>query len=324
MNVNRRTLMLLIIFVAVIGGVYAITLWQRGRETARLLTEVQSTNHGTATEAIVSLRERVPSVRPELINLMRHADPDVRWRAALLLGETTDRESRDALLAALTDEAPTVRTQATLALGKREVRTSADRIALIAATEWEDLAVRVAALQALRMLRAGEYLDQAMAIAGDRPPPPPPPAESEDAEEEEVEEYTDDTALLRAEAVHAVATLAAAHPDAARRADGIEMLVASTNAAEEPNADVRRAACYAIGDLAAGVRSDELQRSAVNALIAAMDDELGDVRIAATHTLRIMSTPAEMRDSVRRAMNSALNDDHYWVRQVAEEAVSGG
>lgn len=313
--------MLLIIFVAVIGGVYAITLWQRGRETERLLTEVQSTNHGTATDAIMSLRERVPSVRQELIGLMRHADPNVRWRAALLLGEAADRESRDALLAALTDDAPTVRAQATLGLAKRGVRPSADRIALIAATDWEDAAVRVAALQALRMMRASEYLDQAMVIAGDRPPPPP--AETED-DEEEVEEYTDDTALLRVEAVHAVATLGAAHPDATSRAAALELLAASADAAQEPNSEVRRAACYAIGDFATGVRSDELQRDAVGALIAAMDDEIGDVRIAAAHSLRIMPTPTEMRDSVRRAMNSALNDDHYWVREAAEEAVSGG
>ena len=330
--------MLLVIVVAVVGGVYAITSWQRTRETSRLLTDVQSTNHGVATDAMISLRERVPSVASELINLMRHTDPNVRWRAANLLADASDARSRDALLAALTDDSPTVRMQAVLALGKRDVRDSADQIALIASSEFEDLAVRTAALQALRMLRTGTHLAEAIAIAGDRPPPPPAVDDEEVAEAEaeaeveeaaeEAEEYSDDTVLLRQEALYTVAALGGTYrADTAERGpalDAADALVEGSDASIEHDSDVRRAACYALGDLASLVRNEQVHRRAVEALIAAMTDEVGDVRIAATQTLRLVPVPAEMSNDVNRALEDAVNDDHYWVRRAAEEAVRGG
>lgn len=323
MNVNRRTLTLLIVAVAVIGGVYAITWWQRARETSRLLSEVQSTDHGMASEAMMSLHERVPSVRGDLLDLIRHADPNVRWRAALLLGEASDSASRDALVTALNDEAPTVRVQAILSLGKRDATGSADKIALMASDDAQSVAVRTAAMQALRMLRTPTHLAEASAIAGDRPPPPPP------EDDEAFEDYVDETALLRQEAVRTVAVLGGldrSEPGALERPfqDAADLLVASIDPDEEHNSDVRGAACYALGDLAKQVRDEELHRQTVRALIAAMNDEVGDVRIAAAHTLRLVPVPANLRDSFNRAMNSAINDDHYWVRKIAEEAVRGG
>ena len=322
MNVNRRTVTLLIVAIAVIGGVYAITWWQRDRETGRLLTEMQSTDHRIASEAITPLADRVPSVRASLIGLMQHDDSDVRWRSALILGEARDSLSRDALMVALSDEVPTVRAQAALALGKRNVRAAADRIALMAASDEEELEVRTAAVQALRMLRTSTHLLEVVEIAGDRPPPPP------EEDDEDAEEYVDETALLRQEAVYAVAALYARSPaangDLVPADNAISVLVASTDPSTEPNADVRRAACYALGDLAGNVREEEIHRSAVGALLSAMNDEVGDVRIAAGHTLQLVPVPANMRQSVNRAMEAAANDDHYWVRRAAERAVGGG
>ncbi len=51
MKVNRRTAMLLIIVLVVIVGVYAITQWQRARETGNLLEALKSTDHSEATKA---------------------------------------------------------------------------------------------------------------------------------------------------------------------------------------------------------------------------------------------------------------------------------
>jgi HEAT repeat protein len=322
MNVNRRTVTLLVVAVVVVGGVYAITWWQRSRETRRLLEEVESSDHGIATEAMITLRERVPSVQAELLGLMDHTDANVRWRAALLLAESDDARSRERLDQALTDDAASVRAEAALALGKRGVRGSADRIALLAAGDTEPVAVRTAAMRALQMLRTGTHLAEAIAVASDRPPPPPP------EDDEAFEDYVDETAPLRLQAVRTAAVLGAtigSGPEAegSRAKRAVEMLIESADAEEEPNDEVRQAACYALGDLALLVGDEEVQREAVHGLIAGLEDEVGDVRIAAAHSLRLAPVPKTMRESVRMAMRDLANDDHYWVREIAEEAVAG-
>ncbi len=329
MNVNRRTVILLVIAVVVIGGVYTITWWQRARETDRLVSEMQSPDHGPATEAITSLRDRVPSIRDRLITLMQHTDPIVRRRAAVLLAELDDADSRDALVAALNDDAATVRAEAAIALGRRSEIAAADRLALMAAADEEAVGVRTAAMQALRRLRTTTYLAEAIAIAEDRPPPPPPDEDDDDEEEDDAEEYEDATMLLRQEAVYAIAALTPRRPTEADIADytagdAVMTLAESTDPDLEPSSEVRRAACYALGDLVTRVGDEEVRRSAVRALLGAMEDEVGDVRIAAAHTVRMVPVPSGLRDRVDRALAAAEDDDHYWVRRVAEEAVRGG
>ncbi len=319
---NRRTVTLLVVAVVVVGGVYAITWWQRSRETQRLLEEVESPDHGIATEAILTLRERVPSVQEELLGLMDHRDASVRWRAALLLAESDDARSRELLDRALRDEAPSVRAEAALSLGKRGGRGSADRIGLLAASDTEPVAVRTAAMRALQMLRTGTHLAEAIAVARDRPPPPPP------EDDEAFEDYVDETAPLRLQAVRTAGVLgstsgAGSEMEGSRAEQAVEMLRESADADEEPNDEVRQAACYALGDLARLAGDEEVQRDAVHGLITGLEDEVGDVRIAAAHSLRLAPVPKTMRESVRIAMRELANDDHYWVREIAEEAVAG-
>ena len=341
MKVNRRTWTLLIVAVAVIGGVYAITVWQRGRETRRLLDELRSPDHAVAAQAMTSLRDRVPSVRKQLMQDAAGTTGPTRWRAIELLAEVKDAASRDALMNALQDADPTVRASAAMSLGKRGVRGAADRIAILAASDDELIEVRLAAIRALAMLGTATHVAEVASIATTRPAPPPEepeePVETEEAEAaEEVEapaepeeEWSDETAELRVEAVRTIATLgASARPEGAATgtSPAIEAVNVLTEACspEEHNDEVRQAACYALTDLAELSTDGELRTLAIDALLEAADDEVGDVRIAAIHGLTLVTVPASRSDAVAKAMADALNDQHYWVRVAAGEEPIGG
>ncbi len=329
MNVNRRTWTLLIVAVAVIGGVYAITIWQRARETKRLLSDLRAPDHAVAAEAMTTLRDRVSSVRDTLIEQAR-TDGPARWRAVELLASATDATSREVLMDALQAEDPTVQAAAARALSQRGVRAAADRIALLSTAEDVPMKVRLAAVRALRGLKTATHLAEMSRLATDRPPPPPEEPEEEADEEaaEAEDEWSDDTAELRLEAVRAVAMLGAEGkaetPGGSDPALEAADVLAEACSPREHNDEVRQAACYAFVDLAQLEMRDEIEERAVRALLDAADDEVGDVRIAAIHGLTVVPTPLDLTDQVDRAMEDALEDDHYWVRVAAGEEPIGG
>lgn len=331
-NVNRRTVVLVSVVIVVIAGVYAITRWQQARETRELLTLLHSNDHGEAMKAMAGLRERGSSIEDELIrNLERGNDP-VRWRAAVLLGSVSTERSREALQKALTDDYDDVRMDAALALGRLGARSAADRLALMVSNEDEEIPVRTAALRALMLLNSGPHLPQASELANDRPPQPP----SEEEIEAGAEVPPDDTAQLRATAVSALGAMGGvadvevagrvknSKGESAATAAGSALMVLeeSIDPEEEPNADVRRVACYAITDLVRPTQDDELSATAAGILIDALDDENGNVRIAATHALGLMRIPDSVEDGVARAIEDAKNDEHYWVREAAQETAA--
>jgi HEAT repeat protein len=84
-----------------------------------------------------------------------------------------------------------------------------------------------------------------------------------------------------------------------------------------------RVACYAITDLVRPTEDDELSATAAGILIDALDDENGNVRIAATHALGLMRIPDSVEDKVARAIEDAKNDEHYWVREAETAARTG-
>ncbi|MFW5868179.1 MAG: HEAT repeat domain-containing protein, partial [Armatimonadota bacterium] len=341
---------LLIVAVAVIGGVYAITVWQRSRETQRLMEELRSPDHAVAAQAMTLLRERIASVDEELVEIAAQEGAPARWRAIELLAHADGDASRDALMNALQAPDPVVRAAAASALAERGVRGAADRIALMATAEEESMPVRLAAVRALQSLRTTTHLAELTRLATDRPPPPPveeeadadeEPADAEEpaadeaadpaeepVEEEPAEEWSDDTEDLRIEAVRAIAVLGA-HGEGAgaageRPAQRAVAVLAEAAGPREHSARVRQAACYALTDLAQLELTDDVRTRVVEELLAAADDEIGDVRIAAIHGLSVLTPPAELRDRVRQAMEDALSDDHYWVRVAAGEEPIGG
>ncbi len=333
MNVNRRTVTLIVVVLAVVVGVYAITRWQRARETRQLLEDLRSPNHAVANRALTGLRDRTEAVSDTLIEYLDSADDNTRWRAAMLLGTVKTRASRDALIDALDDESPDVRLNAALSLGHGKARGAAERIAMLAQNPAEPLEVRMAAVEALQMLASATHVAEISSIAADRPPVPEPVEEgAEEAEDAaEAEPVEDETEELRQRAVDALARLGAAEPV---RAEGtttrsvamkaVETLRDSVDPTLEPSAQVRQAAAYALGDLARLVTEEEVRTIATNALIDACSDEVGNVRIAAVHSLRLISPPLELVSRVNETLEDALNDDHYWVREAAREAVAGG
>ncbi len=337
MHVNRRTVTLVVVVIAVIAGVYAITWWQRTRETERLLTDLQVADHGVATKAMEGLRDRASAISDRLVRLLREGGDQQRWRAAVLLGDAGGARVRDALVEALNDPSADVRLAAALSLGRLGARGAADRIAMLAADADEEIVVRAGAVRTLGRLRASEHLDDVRKIVADRPEPPPPPPEEGGEEAADAEEPPpDDTAPLRRAAVHAAAVLGAtADVSGAAEADGEEaagpaartaaVLIASSVAANEPNATVRLSACYALADLAALSPDPEIRLQVVRALAGALQsDEVADVRIAAAHSLRIIEAPPDAAEIARRALDEARFDDHYWVREAAMEATQGG
>lgn len=365
MSVNRRTITLIVVVVAVSAGIYAITWWQRSRETQRLLKDLQDRDHAVATEAIEGLCARAPAIRDELLTLLAGGDDLTRWRAAELLGFAGGPGVRAALTAALDDSYPDVRLNAALSLGRLKAREAAGRIAMMAQAPDEELPVRIAAVNALRLLGAEDQLDALMALVEARPAPLP--AEEKVAEEPAPAAATptapvapppaaaeppvpppDDTWLLRVAAVQTVGILAPAAqmrwmPEAPEvpaedrtdtapelepagpAARAMTVLTAAVDPEQEPNANVRQAACYALGDLLGLLAPDDKTSSAtIQVLVGAMRDEASEVRIAAAHTLNIIPvSPADL-PVVQDALAEALNDDHYWVRQAAMEATQGG
>jgi HEAT repeat protein len=332
MKVNRRTVILLIVVVIVIVGVYAITRWQQGRETRDLLALLHSPDHGKAIKAMAGLRERGSSIEHELIHNLKVGNKAARWRAAVLLGSVPTAAAKQALQNALTDDYDDVRMDAAMALGKLGATEAAEKLGTMVTDEDEETPVRTAALRALVLLKSGAHVKAAAELA--KAWPPQPPSEEEIAAGAEVP--PDDTAQLRATAVAALGVLGAVAdeklPDQVKDSSGrsgattaesaLMVLKESTVADKEPNADVRRQACYAIADLAAAKAEDKLSSDAARGLISALDDESGNVRLAATYAIGLMSIPEGVQDEVARAIEKAANDDHYWVREAAQETAS--
>lgn len=327
MPVNRRTLTLIIVVVAVIAGVYAITWWQRSRETQRLLKDLQDRDHAVATEAIEGLRDRVPAIRDELLAMLTGGDNHTRWRAAELLGFAGGPQVREALTGALTDSYPDVRLNAALSLARLNARDAAAPVATLAADPDEELPVRIAAVNALRSLRADDQLDTLIQLVEARPEPPP--AEEEVAPEpapaapapgttapaaaapavEAPAPPPDETWLLRVAAVRAVAILA---PSAQMHRAPEQPEVAAEGAAGDlPELEAAGPASRAVAVLAASTDPRQEPHASVRqAACYALGDLLGlspDDQSTATAIQALVDALGDEISDVRIAAVHTLN-----------------
>jgi len=330
MKVNRRTALLLIIVVVVIGGVYAITQWQRSRETAKLLEALWSDDHGVAMKAMTALRERAPAIQAQLTTNMSESNENVRWRSAMLLGSVRTAAARSALQAALKDSSAAVRMNAAMSLGRVGANGAAtESLGDLAVSKDEEVPVRTAAVRALTLLRSGAHLPELAVLAGERPPVYPEGEAPEDAP-------ADETVALRQAAVAGVGVLGAvADPElgsqvlnssrmpAESASEGaMNVLSESASALLEPSPVVRATACTAISDLAVAAADAEVVTKGLRALLDALKDDSDIVRIAAMDAIDLVPVPADMVDQVERAQEAATADDGYWVRQAATNADS--
>jgi len=99
--------------------------------------------------------------------------------------------------------------------------------------------------------------------------------------------------------------------------DAIGTVANTLDAEQEPNAEVRTAAAYCLGDMAA--KTGAAQAGAVaDALVKAQEDETGDVRAAALHSMSYLrAASGDIRSRLQQTLESALSDDFYWAREAA-------
>jgi len=301
-------------------------------QTRELLFLLHSDDHGEAMKAMSGLRERAGAIEGQLIKNLETGREAVRWRSAVLLGSVRSVKAKEALENVLTDDYDDVRMDAALALGKLGDRAVADRLALMVASDEEEIPVRTAAVRTLILLKSGAHLPEVAELAGERPPLPP----TEEEIEAGAEVPPDDTAQLRATAVAAVGVLGGVADEqvagrvkdskgrsgSSAAASALNVLAESIDPELEPNPVVRAAACLAIADLARVTEKDEVCSDAVRTLVRAYKDEEGDVRVAAIHALGLVSIPDSVQSQAQGAITEANNDDHYWVREAAIEAAS--
>ena len=100
-------------------------------------------------------------------------------------------------------------------------------------------------------------------------------------------------------------------------AETLSVLVETVSSHNEPHAEVRTAAAYALGDIARRVSDTQRAESLVRGLMRALDDEIGDVRAAALHSLGFALVPNHYEKQVEQALAEGLQDDFYWSREAA-------
>lgn len=102
-------------------------------------------------------------------------------------------------------------------------------------------------------------------------------------------------------------------------ADGVSALNAALNAKTEPNVEVRVAAAYALADIAR-VGDGKATDALVAAMLAGLEDEIGDVRAAALHSMASLKD-GSAKDKLSGALQKALDDDFYWAREAAKSSM---
>jgi len=297
--VNRRSVVITLIIILVAAGGYSLTYWQQLRKSRQWLEEMSGKDDKQASAAMEQLATRGVKVYQPLVELAHSSEPEARWRSAVMLGQLGQPKAAEVLLPMLDDPEVTVRAAATEALGHLGIEDAAGKVGQLVANDQEKLEVRISAARALALIPDEAAVPQlAGALAYQ-------PAVDEEA--------TDDSWQLRVEVAWALG--------AAATTEAIEALAQRLTNAREPDARVRTATAYALGDAVtqSGSAEEGGAASALDALLEASEDETGDVRVAAIDSLLRVSWPKEQSDRVEQVLEKAKSDPHYWVRQAVTE-----
>jgi HEAT repeat protein len=292
--VSRKTLTNLIIVVVLIAVVWAVSVLQRSARAGALIQDLQQADDYQAYKAMRKVSGLGGSALARAVPLLSAAQPYVRARAALLVGETHDRRYAAAVEGLLQDKDASVRQAAATALGHLGAPDAVQRLTALLQDTQQPLEVRTAAARSLGLLGGPEAAAALIALLQ----APPNPAEA---------------------ALREAATVALG---ATNSREAVAELIARLQPGQEPDVVLRTLAAEA---LAHAVGPDSQQATLVaDALIAALDvdrEKATEVRIAAAHALGQVSLPPEMGDSARAALQEALNDPEYWVREAAKKAL---
>ncbi len=326
---QRRHIIWIVIIAIIAGGVWYITALQRARKTQELLTKLASQDESEALDAMDQLRHRGRELEPALVRMLASDNPRVRWRAAMLAAQIRMRnpKGRAQLAKLVSDPSPAVQRAAIVAVGQLGIDQAAGALLKVVGSDNADPDVRALAALALGRL-AHERAVKPLAKLLSQHPPVKPKAEQQpeeeaqateeaaaEAEEDEAakeEEQPDELWRARMEAALALGHISG--PDA------VEALTQACRDDTEPRSDVRVAACYALADAYDKLTKRDDKSKVVHALVDALADEVGDVRIAAAQSLAKIYPPKEDQEAVERAIKEHLDDEHYWVRAAAKLA----
>ena len=337
MPVNRRAIVTLIIIVVILGAVWALTSYQRARKTQELLIKLAASDELEAMDAMDQLRSRGRSIMPQLMEHLDSAQPRVRWRAALLIGEigTRDPKVLSKLVSLCSDPQPVVQKAAMIACGRLGASDAASAIVKVVSDTKAAADVRASAAEALGMLKAQSAVKALAALLKEHPEVKPKEEtteeksaksgeaeeqkgaaetkEGEKSEEAAEEEQPDELWQARMEAAWALGQCIHGF----RGRDLAEAVKDNI----EPNVAVRTAAAYALADAIATTSNNDMRLKAIRAMLEALGDEAGDVRIAAAMSIARTYPPDSIKSDVEKALRAHIDDDHYWVRKAVKYAM---
>lgn len=308
MNVSKKTIKTLVVIALIVVVAVAIAQISTARRTGKYLQDLASHEPADVMDAVAALRDRGPSVGPRLAEALRAGQGEAAPRAAWLLGLTGSHAGDAELLAALQSEDPVLRTAALKAAGQLRLDSAVQPVSAILADKEEKKEMRAAAATTLGAIGNETAVTALTAALAERPAPAPEVPEGVEAPEPP----PDETIPVRLAATRALGRL--------QNASSIDALVLAAGKAE-PDPEVRVAAAYALGDVAARATDETAATKAVQGLLDALEDEVGDVRIAAVYSLGKTSPPEALETAVSAAVRDAEQDDHYWTRQGAERTV---
>jgi len=289
--VSRKTLTNLIVIVVLAGVVWGISQAQRAGRAASLIKDLVQPDDYAAYRSLRKISGLGTSAAARALRLLTDPQPYVRARAAILVGETRNPRHAAQVLPLLQDPAAEVRVAAASALGSLGWTEAAAPLIALVEDEGQPLEVRTAATRSLALLAAPEAVPAMQKLLA------LPPDEQH--------------APLREAAIIALG--------ACRTPEAIKELRDRLRPDRESSAAVRTLAAEGLARAATpgSAEAGEVAR----ALLDALHDEASEVRIAAAHSLGQVFPPQDQMATVNAALQEALGDSHYWVREAAEEAL---
>ena len=312
---NTRSITAIAVLIIVLGGVYAVTTYQGAAKIREHVQALDGDDTAAATRAIEALSGQGERVVSMVETLLTNANPLVRSNAVMLIAMCGGPEHGQLLTPLLqNDKDEYVRKDVTLALGRLGAKQAIPTLITVLSDEQEDLLVREGAATTLGTFEAAEATIPLLAVLAARPPVPAPAISDEEADEAPAE-VEDTTQTLRLAAAVALGYL--------QSSEAVEGLAKAVDEAVEIAPSVRVAAVYALGDLAARNEKESEQLTALEGMLLACGDSVGDVRIAAMQSLgKVSIVPEAIQSRVAQALASAEEDTHFWVREAAKEARS--
>ena len=293
---SKKILTNIIILALLVGAVWGVGVWQRGVRATNLLGQMHSPNDYEAYQAMSKLDSLGPSALVRAVPLLNAPQPEMRARAAILVGETADARYAPQVQALLRDQDATVRGAAATALGRLGAPEAAEPLATLLQDATQPLEVRTAAAHSLGLLASPPTAAALIAVL--QAPPDP------------------QQAVLR--------EAAAASLGAVKSKEAVDALIALVK--DDQDTVVRTLAAEALGHVPGDDKEQLIVAASTLGGVLTDRDPTGqklappEVRIAAAQALGTMSLPPEIADGVRQYLQEAGNDDEYWVREAAKKA----